>query len=128
MHYYRAGVHINFTLNGKPSPETWDAASKVCEGKSWKGRMGYLASVHSHEENAFILQLTDGNPWLGGSDLDTEGEWVWSDGTPWDFSPWGRDQPNNRFGNQDCTSMRKHGTWSDSNCAHKSGFVCKIKK
>ena len=59
--------------------------------------------------------------WLGGSDIDIEGDWRWSDQTKIDASQitpydlWGKGpgfnteygEPDNFMGNQDCLAMGK---------------------
>ena len=53
---------------------------------------------------------------LDGSD-DTDGSqdaWKWSDGTPWDFSPWNRGQPDNAGGNDNRIFLRFDGKFFDT--------------
>ena len=59
--------------------------------------------------------------------MDKEGTYVWSDGTPWDYSNWNPGQPNNS-GNEDCfvTNFRGNGLlWNDNPCESLSTYVCK---
>jgi len=73
---------------------TWNDAQNECVNKS-----GTLASVHSEEEWIFIkgiLTKADvsgglSGVWLGGSEKRIEGnwQWVWTDGTPVNYSDWG---------------------------------------
>ena len=46
-----------------------------------------LVSVHSAEENDFVADLAGGQVvWLGGErECDDCTDFIWSDGTPWDF-------------------------------------------
>ncbi|XP_069046937.1 galactose-specific lectin nattectin-like [Lepisosteus oculatus] len=66
---------------------------------------GNLASVHSEEENTFLLQLINSikasYTWIGGSDSEKEGTWLWSDGSQLDFTKWGNGQPDN-YGVENC--------------------------
>lgn len=69
---------------------SFDAAQTACEGVG-----GNLASVHSDDEVKLLSLLAEGDVcWLGGSDLETEGEWVWNDGSAWDYDNWDTDEPN----------------------------------
>ena len=99
-------------------------------------RGGHLASVHSEEENAEIRALCpSGGLWLGGTRRgggngpDAE-HWAWSDGTPWDYTRWGRGQPDNAGGNQNRVWMgwpQQHDpTWDDVNEGHRIGAVYKV--
>uniref|UniRef100_A0A3Q2ZIA5 Type-2 ice-structuring protein-like n=1 Tax=Kryptolebias marmoratus TaxID=37003 RepID=A0A3Q2ZIA5_KRYMA len=69
-----------------------------------------LASVHSFEEYHFVRNLVNGlvQAWLGGSDAQEEGTWLWSDGTPFHYSQWCHGEPNNMAG-QHCLQMNYGG-------------------
>ncbi|XP_068736603.1 uncharacterized protein [Montipora capricornis] len=89
-----------------------------------------LPSVHNQEENVFLQNLHDGeNGWLGLSDINSEGTFVWSDGTRFDFHYWATNQPNN-FRNEDCVhtlgSLQAHKfKWNDVNCSSCHKYSCK---
>ena len=108
-----------------------------------------LASIHSQEENEFVLQLGrenyyNGNhtevngmewTWLGGSDSKTEGLYLWTDQSPWTYINWRKKEPNDNDGTQDCIMMRTpkdstdpSGTWSVYRCNYNSTFICKLKR
>lgn len=78
----------------------------------------------------FIQSLHGGEKsWLGLSDINTEGKFVWTDGTPTDFHHWAKYQPNN-FANQDCVHtlgfLQGHDyEWNDVNCTDCHRFTCK---
>ena len=43
----------------------------------------------SEEENKELFALgAEGDLWLGGHDLDKEGAWEWTDGSPWRYTTW----------------------------------------
>ena len=46
----------------------------------YHGLQGYLATITSAEENAFIQSKTNGVGWIGASDHAVEGEWRWVTG------------------------------------------------
>ena len=89
-----------------------------------------LPSVHSQEENVFLQNLHNGeNGWLGLSDINSEGTFVWSDGTRFDFHYWATNQPNN-FRNEDCvhtlgTLPAHRFKWNDVNCSSCHKYSCK---
>merc|ERR1719186_1800510 len=75
---------------------SWNSAREHCQDLAQGADM---ASLHSVGERDFILSLypsviaTDWL-WLGGAggtgsgDTVTGGQWVWSDGTKWDYEDW----------------------------------------
>jgi len=78
----------------------------------------------------FVQSLHGGEKsWLGLSDINTEGKFVWTDGTNTDFHHWAKYQPNN-FANQDCVHtlgfLKGHDyEWNDVNCTDCHRFTCK---
>ena len=65
------------------SNTTWTAAVTAAASQTHAGLTGYLATVTSAAEHAFINTLRE--PWennlfLGGSDQAGEGDWVWATG------------------------------------------------
>ncbi|MEQ6391021.1 hypothetical protein RZN22_17185, partial [Bacillaceae bacterium S4-13-58] len=59
---------------------TWHDAKTAASAKSFYGRQGYLATVTTEEENAFVTEKSRGAGWLGASDADSEGVWEWVTG------------------------------------------------
>ncbi|KAL9963348.1 hypothetical protein ACROYT_G032545 [Oculina patagonica] len=105
--------------------DSWSSSQRTC------AKLGAnLPSVHSQEENVYIQSLHGGeHSWLGLSDISTEGTFVWSDGTPFDFHYWAKHQPNN-FHNEDCVHtlgfLQNHKyEWNDVNCTDCHRFTCK---
>ena len=66
----------------------WEASQTAANNSMFCGTAGYLATVTSEEENDFLLERfrksTGSVPagWLGGSDVDTPGTWVWEENSP----------------------------------------------
>uniref|UniRef100_A0A3Q0R3L6 C-type lectin domain-containing protein n=1 Tax=Amphilophus citrinellus TaxID=61819 RepID=A0A3Q0R3L6_AMPCI len=104
---------------------TWGDAEKFC-----LTNRAHLASVHSAEEyysiQRMIKNLTQGlgRTWLGGSDCQNEGVWLWSDGTPFDYRHKGKF--DNRWWRQHCLQMNygEQNLWDDVQCSSKLPFVC----
>ena len=76
---------------------------------------GYLASIHSQEENNEIVELANdsavwvgGNHAQGGHNLSEYGVWAWDDGSNWTFSNWADNEPKG-YG---CLGVYK-GEWYD---------------
>jgi len=94
-----------------------------------------LVSLHSEEEHQFVVGLNGGSGihWLGGRrDPGNRDTWVWSDGTPWDYSNWARGQPADFAGKEDCAHIwdvnqknTVYGLWNDAPCSSVTTFVCK---
>lgn len=100
-HYYMA-VYT-------PDGITWDDASAAAAASG-----GYLAAIHSYDENQFVFSLVSdpkfwhspdgaGNregAWLGGYDPTRTFNWQWGNGEAWDFSYWAGGEPN-YYGEED---------------------------
>ncbi|CAH0373266.1 unnamed protein product [Pelagomonas calceolata] len=93
-----------------------------------------LASIHSASENAEVAALCPVWCFLGGSDVDQEGTWTWSDGSAWAYENWDTGQPNNVNGPEDYLNMwgaapgssnREHGKWNDLRPEGPHTFVCR---
>lgn len=91
---------------------------------------GHLVILESPEESdavaATVATLTTSPFWVGLTDEDSEGAWVWIDGTPLDYdSRWAPNEPNN-YGNEDCVhnSWERVGAWNDLPCDVGQPFVC----
>ncbi|ROI68664.1 Ladderlectin [Anabarilius grahami] len=78
-----------------------------------------LASVHSKLENDFLLSLVASSTlsWVGAHDGEQEGQWLWSDGTAYDYTNWCTSEPNNVSGAENCLEIN----WTYSGATH--GFV-----
>jgi hypothetical protein len=66
---------------------------------------GYLASFSSAAEQSFVFAWLQSvapntNAWIGLDDEAVEGQFVWADGGPLNFTSWGGGEPNNQ-GNED---------------------------
>jgi hypothetical protein len=88
---------------------TWTLANELAKAEG-----GYLATITSAEEDAFVFSLVVNDPqyWkfdhnysgaaLGGSQQDgapePAGGWYWVTGESWTYSNWYAEQPNNQPG------------------------------
>lgn len=122
-HYYKIGTT---TL---PEGITWDAA-RVAANQAG----GYLATITSAEENAFVFSLLgpdrywrfNGNgsmgPWIGGylfqDELGGSG-WRWLNSETMNYTAWAANEPNNAWGNetkiqyQTPIGLPRAATWND---------------
>ena len=75
-----------------------------------------------------MLAITESaGAWIGATDAVSEGTWMWSDGTPWDYQTWAGGQPDDWDGNEDCALMWASGAWNDGQCSDSDrGAVCRV--
>ena len=109
---------------------TWHDAKQKCEDLG-----GHLAIIASKEEDNFVLSLARKEDlaeiYLGATDEQKEGRWIWVSGQTMTYSHWGPQQPSNHFGTEHYLTLRlqsKHnGCWNDLPDVfqeYKIGFVC----
>lgn len=118
----------------------------------------HLAWIESARENALIVSLAKEmqtgatRMWIGGADVEEEGDWRWLDsdgsghaafwsgarpedgGAPVDdnYVNWGEERPNGdpQSNSEDCLNMTldreelTEGTWNDGDCEASWPFVC----
>ncbi|TMS18663.1 Lactose-binding lectin l-2 [Larimichthys crocea] len=91
-----------------------------------------LVSIHSLEEHNFIKDLirnfdhSQGYTWIGLSDTQKEGGWMWSDGSAADFLLWNESQPDNGANVEHCghTNYDTGLKWNDNSCSVTLPSVC----
>ena len=56
-------------------------------------------------------------------------DWLWTDGTLFDFKPWMSGEPDNWNKIEHCVRFRASDrTFSDVHCSFKLPFICKVQK
>jgi len=82
-----------------------------------------LASLHSQKEQDFLIGSRNGDleiMWIGLKHIKggNESNWEWSDGTAYDWSSWGRSQPNDyKKPGEDCVYLDQYWReWYDEDC------------
>ncbi|XP_030003834.1 lactose-binding lectin l-2-like [Sphaeramia orbicularis] len=121
-----------YTFNGRcykyvATPMTWADAELYCASQR-----ANLVSIHSLEEHNFVKSLIQnfdhalGRAWIGLSDTQKEGAWMWSDGSLADFFLWHRGEPTNSQGKEHCvhTNFAQDKTWNDVPCSISYASVC----
>lgn len=82
-----------------------------------------LISIQSAAENTNLVTALANQGysseviWIGFSDALSEGNFVWYDGAPINYTNWNVGEPNNAGGNENCTQIYPDGTWNDLNCS-----------
>ena len=113
--------------------KNWTAAEDFCRGEG-----GHLATVNTNATKEFVLDgLAKRNldfTWIGGSDIEEEGFWKWTDCTPWEAEFWAPGEPNN--GNKaNCIHLilrfdpvpQLNQKWNDWSCNQEIEFLCSKK-
>ena len=112
--------------------KTWADAREECINR---GR--HLMEVRTQEEFDKAVQLVaqteNGMFWIGGSDLQQEGVWVWdSNRERMDMDEfWNDNEPNNHDHGEDCLQMSGHHYedvhvfgFNDIRCSAHLPYVC----
>ncbi|XP_071527696.1 macrophage mannose receptor 1-like isoform X2 [Panulirus ornatus] len=108
--------------------KTWAGAEDLCSSHG-----GHLLSLGSAEELLSILSLPDLSEipasyksiWVGLT-TDEETGYQWSDGSPFTYISWAKDQPNSLHGRENCGSADKYSfKLSISMCDAHLPFICK---
>ncbi|XP_071776222.1 lactose-binding lectin l-2-like [Centroberyx gerrardi] len=106
---------------------TWADAELYCVSQR-----ANLVSFHSADDCSFVKSLiknfdpAEGRTWIGLSDTQKEGAWMWSDGSEVNFGLWNPDQPDNASGVEHCvhTNYDADSRWNDWLCHETLPFVC----
>ena len=107
-----------------------------------------LAALETEAENIVAGRLTrrlsEKPMWIGLSDAEEEGRWLWSGGASPAYSGWASEEPNNWGGEEDCAVQNwtavpldcsgrgecswpeEPSSWNDIHCRSRSGFICEI--
>lgn len=101
------------------SPTNWATAVANSAASSHLGLQGYLVTITSAEEQAFITSsVTSAIAWMSATDTDTEGTYVWQTGPEagdvLTYLNWAPGEPNN-LGNEDYIHFNwaSGGRWND---------------
>jgi streptogramin lyase len=96
------GHHYGLVMPADPSESySWTQANDAASGMTYDGSPGYLATVTSSAENAFLRSQFGASlsanrcEWIGLTDDGRIGEWTWVTGEPFSYSNWAAGEPNN---------------------------------
>lgn len=138
-----ASLHYNAATGNfyKYVPFSTDYATATANANAMalNGVGGYLAHSNSAAENAFLMSLIGGSVWLGGSDSDVEGTWVYvggaEDGTAFwqgtsggsaqngNYTNWTAGEPNDYSSSEDSVQLLGNGEWNDINAGANSPYI-----
>ncbi|XP_071150519.1 C-type lectin mannose-binding isoform-like [Mytilus edulis] len=102
---------------------TWTDAKIACEAEE-----GMLVEVDSKCENEYVkMSASESTYWLGGTDEQEEGVWIWSHSqNVITFTDWTNTEPSNHNGNEHCLALRDYYgyAWNDNPCHFSMRFIC----
>jgi hypothetical protein len=105
-----------------PTTATWNTARGLARASSHDGSPGYLVTITSAAENAFVHGLLPGGQpaYIGLHDKVTQGTHEWVTGEAVSYTNWFPGEPNNYGGVEDCGLMYADGAWNDTPCTGQS--------
>ncbi|XP_040913951.1 CD209 antigen-like protein E isoform X2 [Toxotes jaculatrix] len=107
---------------------SWDKGREDC-----RHRGADLVVIDSPEEQTFLSRLTTEDTWIGLTDKQKEGTWIWVDGTTLSVRYWQTPQPDNgdghaHLGEEDCVHFVQGAddlnNWNDLSCERKIRWIC----
>ncbi|SFM33040.1 PKD domain-containing protein [Methanolobus profundi] len=125
-HYYESVYNV--------SSISWTDAKDAAEARSLSGMQGYLATILTEDESAFLESKAPDNAWIGANDAAVEGEWRWvtgpenvtGEGTlfyyqgnsttlPGFYTNWNTGEPNDSGGTEEYAQILGAGNkmWND---------------
>lgn len=116
---------------------TWNQAKSMAESMTHGGQSGYLASITSAAEQAFVNGVNAAfaassshhhgqyvSAWLGGNDIASEGTWAWTTGEAFTYTNWASGEPNDYSSGED----NMLGWWSGDRWNDCSGTCSGVQK
>ncbi|XP_072554035.1 lectin-like isoform X3 [Paramormyrops kingsleyae] len=129
-HWYQTGRYCIRYFN---TPLSFSDAESAC---SQKASGSHLLSVHSEQANddalAIVLKFNPSSPrtWLGGQRDGQSNDFIWTDGSFWNFEKWVPGQPDDASNVESCVEMnwKNLGEWNDDQCMKRKPFICAFKR
>ncbi|XP_063415419.1 macrophage mannose receptor 1-like [Mytilus trossulus] len=109
----------------KLGSEYYDDALSACEAEGLD-----ILMPKTEEEHVFmkwyIIEYINDNVWVGLTDINQEGTFVWNNGIDSKFRAFGYGDPNNAGGDQHCVRYDSISSynWNDWTCNLRSTVVC----
>ncbi|XP_015685519.1 mannose-binding protein [Protobothrops mucrosquamatus] len=116
------------TVGGKSFVST-GRSENFANGKALCSQAGgALAVATNAAENAALTAMTKWlgkHIYLGISDLQTEGKFVYLNGQPLRYTHWKSSEPNN-LNEEDCAVLLETSQWNDIGCDHQTLIICEL--
>jgi uncharacterized protein YjiK len=89
---------------------------------------GHLVAINDTGENRFVADLTSSPILIGLTDEMSEGNFVWTNGDPVNFTSWDGGEPNNAGGAEDYTEIKSGSSllWKDIRATTTRRFVIEV--
>ncbi|XP_072526462.1 C-type lectin domain family 17, member A-like [Salminus brasiliensis] len=123
---FRGLTYFNFSLYYITPKKNWTESRKDCQERGTD-----LVIINSREEQEFInKEFGTFAAWIGLTDLETEGDWKWVDGSALTTKFWANGEPNSFEGEEDCGATGYKGpvllTWADYPCSLTIVGICEV--
>lgn len=124
------GAHDDgYSYRAFENVETWDKAQAICRQKG-----GHLPVIRDERMRDFVYNLMGqshqmlfhGN-WLGLTDRQKPGQWLTWDGKEPPFLYWGKGEPNDQGGEENCCVLAENNVMNNVPCGTPEFFYCQIK-
>jgi cysteine-rich repeat protein len=98
-----------------------DAAAARCSADG-----GHLATLETDSERVFVGKNVSLAAWVGATDSDREGNFVWSTGTPVAPGPFAMGEPNDSDHTQNCLLLTPADKYNDNACSDGRAYICEF--
>jgi hypothetical protein len=105
------------------TPRTWELAQAHCREM---GAEMWVIDDRAEEVEVyrFAMGVRESSYWIGLTDRDEEGRFVWWDGAEPVYMNWNWGEPNDWGGNEDCTQIFGDPLWNDLDCLAVQPVIC----
>uniref|UniRef100_A0A914UL42 Uncharacterized protein n=1 Tax=Plectus sambesii TaxID=2011161 RepID=A0A914UL42_9BILA len=110
--------------------KNWTEAQAFCNNILPNAHLTSISTAfESVELNAFTINTDNisscDQMWIGASDFNVSGQFVWSDGTPFEYSIWQTGKPDLHY---QCisSSWKRSRSWKTTNCSIENCFICEM--
>ncbi|KAM6394787.1 hepatic lectin-like [Rhynochetos jubatus] len=100
---------------------SWSDAQEICIDQG-----AHLVVINSELEQKFLMDTINSSStyWLGVTDQQEEGTWVWTNGEHSSISYWNTWKENKDKDQKDCGSIGPNGIWIDDRCSRSHHWIC----